>query len=276
MSDSRPPASLSAALGHAIEPGWSWLPGISGGAWFTQRGSASPVVARPASDREVAASKAAAAAGVGPTVVASLEGWLVVEHLTGRHLSPLDLSRPTEQAALAALLHRWHLAAVTLPEAPLAPLRAQYLDAIPADTLPHGLSLASSRATEIETRLERASRHRVPAHLDVIANVLATPRGLRLIDFEYAAAADPARELGQVVWEAELDAAGMRRLLHGYGSGKHTSSDHVDEAAVAAWAWISGVTWTLWALSRQDGPFLRQYGRRSWERLQGYWARPVV
>jgi thiamine kinase-like enzyme len=107
----------------------------------------------------------------------------------------------------------------------------------------------------------------VPAHLDVVANVLATQRGLRLIDFEYAAAASPARELGQVVWEAELDRQGLGRLVRAYGTGAG-----VAEEATAGWAWITGVTWTLWALARQDTPVLQQYARRSWERLQHYWA----
>ena len=84
---------------------------------------------------------------------------------------------------------------------------------------------------------------RVPAHLDVVANLLATPRGLRLIDFEYAAAADPARELGQVVWEAELDRRGLERLMvQAYGADAG-----VAEEATRDWAWIAGVTWTLWA-----------------------------
>ena len=59
----------------------------------------------------------------------------------------------------------------------------------------------------------------MPSHLDVMANVLSTDRGLRLIDFEYARSAPPARELGQLIWEGELDRRGADRLVSSYQPG---------------------------------------------------------
>jgi thiamine kinase-like enzyme len=135
--------------------------------------------------------------------------------------------------------------------------------------VPKALKEDAVRADAWETELADASDCRLPAHLDVAANVLATPRGLRLIDFEYAAAADPARELGQVVWEAELDRPGLERLVHAYGPDTGVAVE-----ATAAWAWVTGVTWTLWATARRADPAFERYARRSWERLLHHWSRP--
>lgn len=200
-------------------------------------------------------------------VMAAAEGWLAVEYLPGRPVSTLELGRPPALDALASLLRRLHGSDVMLPEAPLAPMRAAYLAAVPAGRLPAGLLAHAEQADVLESELGRAWPRRVPAHLDVVANLVRTRGGMRLIDFEYAAATDPARELGQVVWEAELDRCGLRRLVRAYDAGAG-----VAEEATASWAQIAGVTWTLWALTAQDSPGLLQYARRSWERLQSYGA----
>jgi hypothetical protein len=227
------------------------------------------LVVRQASVREVLAARAAAAAEVGPGVVAAPEGWLAVEHLQGRHVSALELSRPAVLADLADVLRRWHATDLTLPDAPLGRARSRYLAGIPSAGVPSALRLDVARADDWEAQLVDSGERRVPAHLDVVSNVLATPQGLRLIDFEYAAGADPARELGQVVWEAELDRPGLERLVGAYGP-----DNGVTVAATALWAWITGVTWTLWAMTLQTDPVFDQYARRSWERLQRHWASP--
>ncbi len=262
------PGHVVAAIPGAAGATWSQLAGLTGGAWLMRPISGPAIVVREASDGEVSAALAAATVHVGPAVVVSSAGWLAVEHLLGSHLNALELSRPTVLADLADLLRRWHEADVTLAEAPMAPLREAYLEGIPSGALPAGLKADAARADALERQLEKTSVRRVPSHLDVAANVLATPRGLRLIDFEYAAAADPARELGQVVWEAELDRQGLCRLVRAYGTDAR-----VAEEATAGWAWITGVTWTLWALALGDSAAMPQYGRRSRERLQHYWAR---
>ncbi|MCZ3386095.1 MAG: phosphotransferase [Actinomycetia bacterium] len=270
MTDAPVPADVVASIPGAAGASWSRLASRSGAVWRVHRIFGPDVVVRVASDREVAAAAAAGAVDIGPAVFATPPGWLVVEHLKGRHVFSLELSRPTVLAELADLLARWHQAEVTLPEVPLAPARDAYRRGCPVGVLPDGLASAMARAAAAEAILERASTHRVPSHLDVVANVLATPAGLRLIDFEYAAAADPARELGQVAWEAELDAHGARQLIGSYGGAEVVEDD------VAAWAWISGVTWTIWALSRPDAEQWHQYAARSWERVQRHWSHALV
>ncbi|MCZ3389375.1 MAG: phosphotransferase [Actinomycetia bacterium] len=268
MTDAEVPDDVAAAIPGAAGSTWSRLAGLTGGAWLMSPVHGPALVVCEASDCDVQAAGAAAVAGVGPTVIAAPEGWLVVEHLQGQHVSAVELSRPTVLDELADLLRRWHQSDVTLTEAPLGPARVAYLAGIAPDALPTALKVDAARADACETELEKASGGHVPAHLDVVANLLATPRGLRLIDFEYAAAADPARELGQVAWEAELDPRGLQRLVRAYGADAGVAVE-----ATASWAWVTGVTWTLWAMARKGDPVFERYARRSWERVQRHWGR---
>jgi aminoglycoside phosphotransferase (APT) family kinase protein len=192
---------------------------------------------------------------------------MAVEYLVGAHLSVLELSRPQVLADLGRLLRRWHDSDVALPEASLMAARASYLAAVPDGRLPAGLVSAAADADAVEAELTRGSLRHGPAHLDVVANLVVTDSGLRLIDFEYAASADPARELGQVVWEAELDRTAARRLVQAYAPG-----GGVADTATDSWAWVTGVTWTIWAFADAGG--LQRYALRSWERLQSHWSSP--
>jgi thiamine kinase len=269
------PPSVPGALVDAAELGagatWSRLAGLGGGAWRVHRADASDVVVRSASDVEQQAAGAAADVGVGPRVVALAAGWLVVEYLAGAHLMTLELSRPVVLSDLASLLRRWHSCDVRLPEVELAEARHGYLEQLASSRLPGSLLSAAAEADVVERRLVSAGAARVPAHLDVAANVVATATGLRLIDFEYAGAAEPAREIGQVIWEAQLDPAGAERLVSAYGPG-----DGVSVWSTREWAWVTGVTWTLWALSREGDASARCYARRSWEQMNTFWGRPTL
>lgn len=267
----RPPLAddIIAVIPDASGASWSRLPGLGGGAWLIHRVCEPALVVRAASDREVLAAQAAAAVQVGPSVVASAGGWLAVEFLSGTGVTTLEVSRPMTLVQLAQLLHRWHAVSLQLPEAPMASARSAYLAEVDQTMLPNGLLRAAELADTVELELESTAGRRVPGHLDVVANLMRTPAGLRLIDFEYTATTTPARELGQVAWEAELDRRGASRLVAAYGAG-----DEVTDAAVAAWAWVTGVTWTIWAARRTGDPHMQRYARRSWERLKVHWARP--
>jgi thiamine kinase-like enzyme len=223
-------------------------------------------VASPATEVHADASIAAAECGVGPRVIDYRDGWLVTEWLSGEHMTPVQLRRPQVLDELADLLSAWHASAVVLPASPLSKARRTYCQEAPLR--PEMLS-AVEWADEAEQAMSpRQTPRDVPCHLDVVANVLATNEGLRLIDFEYAAAADPLRELGQAIWEAELDHRAAERFVHRYaGAG----DDHV--AAAATWCAVAAVTWTAWGFA-QGRPEMSRYARRSWERLRHHWSRP--
>ncbi|MEO8107520.1 MAG: phosphotransferase [Actinomycetes bacterium] len=256
---------------RATDANWTPLAGLGRGSWLVRRAEGPELVVRQASEAEEQAARAAADVAVGPVVVAGAECWIATEYLPGGHVTPLELSRPDRLDELAGLLRRLHSCDLLLPLSTLADSRDAYVSAIGAEQLPDGLRGAAREADRIEESLDSESSLCVPAHLDVVANLLATPVGLRLIDFEYAAGADPARELGQVIWEAELAREGAQRLVGAYGTDVG-----VTEGRAVAWAWVTGVTWTAWALTFDDNLVMIRYGRRSWERLRDYWGRPSV
>jgi len=267
-----PPAAVLSAVGAERNAS---LPGVSRGAWLLTRRDGSEVVASRATETDAAATAAAAELEVGPAIVGYVDGWLITERLVGHHLTPVELRRPPVLEDLGRLLARWHRAPVELKSARLSLARQRY--ALSAgERLTAGPRRLIDWADGAELELTAQEVAPVPAHLDVVANVLITPRGLRLIDFEYAAAAGAARELGQVIWEAELGESSASSLVNAYlrATNPAGSSGRDDQvAASATWSLVAGVTWTVWALSR-PGAEMARYSRRSLERLRHHWAWP--
>ena len=244
------------------------LDGWNAGAWVITRDDGVEVVASRASQVSMAATHAAAELSVGPRVLDVVDGWLVTERLQGVQLSALEMRRPCVLDALASMLARWHTSTVTLPTASMLDSLRHYANEA-VDSVDVSIARAVSWAEHVLTELTEHTEHtaqRVPCHLDVAANVVSTRQGLRLIDFDFAAMADPAQELGQLMWEAELDERGAVRLL-----GAYSRASGVDVAGSATWCLAAGVTWTVWALSPQR-PHMARYARRSWERLGSHWA----
>jgi hypothetical protein len=243
------------------------LRGWNNGAWLLRRPDGVDVVATQATDAVVNAAMAAGKASVAPRVLAAVDGWIVCERLRGPHLRSLEMSRPPLLKDLATTLARWHAVTVALPDASMLDSLRGYADEA-SGSLDADVTRAVAWADDALTELTRDVSHKVACHLDVAANVIATPQGLRLIDFDFAAMADPAQELGQLIWEAELDERGSAWLVDAY--------ELASNAAVADWAtWClaTGVTWTVWALSPRR-PAMPRYARRSWERLRTHWAWP--
>jgi hypothetical protein len=174
---------------------------------------------------------------------------------------------------VAHLLYRWHRAPLEAPVRPLHVARATYREraVIANPGAVRALEPWDASAGRREAQLLGRPAGQVTGHLDVAANLLRTPHGLRLIDFEYVASADPNRELGQLVWEAELTEASARRLTEAYWRPVGDGARHLPD--VAAWAFVTGVTWTLWGAG---DPGLALWTRRSAERLQRHWTRAAV
>jgi thiamine kinase len=239
------------------------LRSVSGSAWLVESLGGERVVVRPASSTEVLAAQAADEAGVGPRVLDVVDGWLLLSWLAGPLVTTVELGRPPVLDAVAGLLRRWHGCGLELTPAPMQLARAEYVRGL---ELPEKVAVLVEAADAVELSL--SGGRLVPAHLDVAANLVDTGDGLRLIDFEYAAAAPPERELGQLVWEAELGQAETEHLVSAY---HRRDAEPSERASVAAWTWLTGVTWTIWAARH---PELATYRRRSWERLRQHWALP--
>jgi thiamine kinase-like enzyme len=189
-------------------------------------GDADYVVRRPGKDTELLgidrrfeheASRAAAALGIGPEVVAFVEpeGYLV------RRFAEGEVGRVSPDEA-APLLRRWHEAqpipgrfnAFRVAESYAGVARSAGV-AIPA-----AFGEARETADRIERRLGR--RPLAPCHNDLLAaNFIDGGERLWIVDWEYAGMGDPAFDLANFAVSNGLDDDGDRILLGAYGGGDH-------------------------------------------------------
>jgi thiamine kinase-like enzyme len=162
---------------------------------------------------EHAASLVAAGLGVGPDVVAFVEGCLVTRFVGGQ---PAERVAPADAGGLLRTIH----------DGPAIPSRfdsfrvvEEYHDlaeerGVP---VPSAYEEASGRAAEIEVR--RGAAPARPCHNDLLAaNFIDDGSRLWLVDWEYAGMGDPFFDLGNFAANHELDGGGERELLSAYGS----------------------------------------------------------
>lgn len=151
---------------------------------------------------------------------------------------------PALLARVAGLLRRLHRSGATFRNifdgrAVVASYRAR----LAADELAARWTPATGRA--VDAALDAMTGAPAPCHGDATpANILLAPGGLRLIDWEYAAMADPAWDLGYLACEASLGDDDVARLVAGYADASMTQARI--RAAMLAAAAIS----TLWTLLR--------------------------
>jgi thiamine kinase-like enzyme len=171
-------------------------------------------------DREIerANTAAAAAAGVGPEVVAFVPelGCLVTGWITGRPVSAAELGGPL-LGAVAAALRAVH-AGPPVPGSfsPFERTRDYGRAALARGArLPAGHDRVSAAAVEIEAVL--AGARAVPCHDDLLtANWILAGERLRIVDWEYAGMGDRRFDLGNFAGHHDLDAAGEAALLTAY------------------------------------------------------------
>jgi thiamine kinase-like enzyme len=170
---------------------------------------------------ELEATRAAAALGIGPDVVAFVEpeGWLVTRFVEGAIPPAERMREPDLLARVAAALRTFH-------DGPPIPgsfdsfrVVETYRETalgrgglVPADyEWAHGL------ARGIERR--RGDTPPKPCHNDLLnANFLDDGERLCIVDWEYAGMGDPFFDLANFSINHELDEDGRRLLLDGYGA----------------------------------------------------------
>ena len=174
-------------------------------------------------ETEVAATRAASAAGVAPQVVRWLpeEQVLVTAFIPGRPMEAAELRDPVTLAVVAAALRRIHDGPALATAFPTFTLAREYADvaaarggAVPAED--HALAL------ELSERIGAALRGRpghepVPCHNDLLtANFLLSGDELRIVDWEYAGMNDRFFDLGNMAVNNGLSEDDERRLLELY------------------------------------------------------------
>lgn len=233
--------SESVALRALLDavPGWAGRPrvvtplegGITNRNWLVAVDGDRYVVRSPGEgtallgiDRghEHEAAARAAALGVGPEVVAFVDGSLVTRFVDGagpltaadvgdvKTLGRLaDLLRLVHDGPTVAGVFDWH----AVPAAYAATARARGV------VVPAAYDLAMARADEVERAFAAAPDPPVAAHNDLLAaNFLVEEEGGRLwlIDWEYAGMNDRFFDLGNFAVNNGLDDAGDEGLLEAY------------------------------------------------------------
>jgi thiamine kinase-like enzyme len=215
---------------------------------------------------ELANCEAAAAAGVGAIVVARLpeQGVLITRFLEGHRLTPEDLRHGDRLADLAALLRRLHN-------------RCRFRRGIDMFERQRGYqAIALARGCRLPEDYRRYEWHverirktlaahpvgLVACHNDLVAeNMIDTPQGLRLIDFEYSGRNDPYSDLGDAWAESHLWHEQLEQLVAHY----HGEPTPALVARARLWALVSKYGWTLWAVLRHQlthDPELEAWGLR--------------
>jgi thiamine kinase-like enzyme len=171
---------------------------------------------------ELAASRAAHAAGVSPAVLHAEPGVLVLDLVEGRTLEPADIRERRQQERILPLLRRVH---GQLPRHLRGPTLAFWVFHVLRDYAA-GLNVAGHRLVETlpgllarAERLEQAvgSIDLVFGHNDLLAaNLIDDGARLWLVDWDYAGWNSPLFDLGGLASNSELSDADREWLLEAY------------------------------------------------------------
>jgi thiamine kinase-like enzyme len=171
---------------------------------------------------ELAASRAAAAAGISPAVVHHQPGVLVIDYIEGRTLAAADLRRPEILEQALPLVARCHRA---LPQFLRGPVLAFWVFHVIRDygwTLkegdsPHAVLLPAlmARADRLEAAVGPVEM--VFGHNDLLpGNFIDDGKRLWLIDWDYAGFNSPLFDLGGLASNNELAPAQEDWMLETY------------------------------------------------------------
>jgi thiamine kinase-like enzyme len=171
---------------------------------------------------EKAAGELAARAGVGPEVVATLDEppCLVTAFLGGGTMDAEALREPEALAEVAAALRAMHGREELLPIEFSSFRIVETYAARMADggaEVPSSYEWALAAAHRIEAALVGPEHDPVPCHNDLLAaNFIRSPRGVRIVDWEYAGMNDRYFDLGNFAVNNGLDEEQEATLLSAY------------------------------------------------------------
>lgn len=159
---------------------------------------------------EVAASRAAHAAGVSPAVVHAEAGLMALEFIDGRTFTPDDVRNPANLERLVALVRRAHREIPRFLRGPAAMFWVFHVVRDYAHTLDDARSPHAPRLAALLARAERLEAAVGPievvfGHNDLLAaNFLDDGQRLWLIDWEYSGFNSPLFDLGGLASNSEM------------------------------------------------------------------------
>ena len=168
---------------------------------------------------ELEATRAAAAAGVGPEVVDFVEECLVTRFVDGAPISEDDLQRDDVLTNVVRSIRAIHDTPPIPSSFPVFRIVERYRDLAAERDVP--IPVAYERARELAERIERAfAANPMPpttCHNDLLnANFLRDGDHVWIVDYEYAGMGDPFFDLGNLSINNGLGEAAQEMLLRLY------------------------------------------------------------
>ena len=231
-------------------------------------------------DAECDNTRAAAAAGVGPTVVDQLPdlGVLVIDYLEGRTLTNADFAEPGIIERVAAACRQLHGGPRFTGDFDMFNRQARYL----ATVRDRGFPLFP-RYTDFLEPFERlraalAARPRpmVPCNNDLLAaNFIDDGTRIWVIDYEYSGNNDACFELGNTATECDLDCDEVEALVTAYFGRLRRH----ELARVRLQSVVSEYGWALWgAIQAAASPIeadFHEWGESRFEKAASTFTSPV-
>jgi thiamine kinase-like enzyme len=200
---------------------------------------------------ELAASRAAHAAGLSPAVLHAEPGILVLEFIDGRTLTAEDVRNPANLHRLVELVRRCHRDVPLHLRGPVPMFWVFHVVRDYAHTL---LESSSRHRANLPGLLERARRLEtavgpievVFGHNDLLAaNILDDGRRLWLLDWEYAGFNSPLFDIGGLASNSELPPAAAEELLARYFERPVDDGLRRRAAAMAAASLLRETMWSM-------------------------------
>jgi thiamine kinase-like enzyme len=271
-------AQLGAAEGEPTVLGG----GITNHNFRARFGGREVVVRLPGNDTELLgsdrsgerqANSLAAAAGVAPTVLAHLENpvVLVTAFVEGPTMESPELREPGALAEVGAALRTIHCCGGIDARFDAFRLVEDYAAATHArgGTVPEAYELAHTAAARIEAAPALRGEPDVLCHDDLLpANFIATPGGIRIVDWEYAGMGNRWFDLGNFAVNNELGPAEEEAFVTAYLDAEPAPADL---AALRLMRLMSDFREAMWgvvqvAISDLDFDFAG-YATRHFDRL---------
>ena len=200
---------------------------------------------------ELAASRAAFAAGISPEVVHSEPGALVLRFIEGHTFGPEDVRDPSNHAAIVDLIRRCHR---DMPKYFRGPAAIFWVFQVLRD-YGHTLKEGASRHLPLLPRLQAEAEvleggvgpiDVVFGHNDLLAaNFLNDGKRLWLVDWDYAGFNSPLFDLGGVASNSELDEIARDAIAEDYFQKPLTDELRRRLAAMTAASLLRETMWSM-------------------------------
>lgn len=200
---------------------------------------------------ELAATRAAHAAGISPAVIHAEPGIMVIEFIEGRTFQPEDVRNPANLERLVDLIRRCHRDVALHLRGPAPMFWPFHVIRDYGHTLREGGSPHAGLLPDLVARAERLEKavgqiDVVFGHNDLLAaNILDDGARLWLLDWEYAGFNSPLFDLGGLASNSEMPADLSEALLASYFGRPIDALLRRQAAAMTA---ASLLRETLWAM----------------------------